>query len=87
MRLCRAYCITNKSKPQFVYQKSYHMIYSQLRAVKVSMPQFEISNWIARNRNFNLGQNVVAPILNWGRSQFGAQQYNPEINFQWLLSQ
>src|SRR6266542_3302861 len=38
------------------------------------MPRFEISNWIARNRNFSLGQNGVAPILNWGRSQLGAQQ-------------
>ncbi len=37
------------------------------------MPRFEISNWIARNRNFSLGQNGVAPILNWGRSQLGAQ--------------
>ncbi len=48
--------------------KLYYMIYIQLRVVKVSMPQFEISSW-----NFNLGQNVVAPILNWGRSQLGVQ--------------
>jgi len=44
------------------------------------MPRFEISNWIARNRNFSLGQNGVAPILSWGRSQLGAQQSYSEEN-------